>query len=90
MARQPTLPAYRIYTLNADKDCLVAHNYAPTKNFAKRIARHLAVVHNEPVYIYSANSVLFKGVLRPRAQHTHRSFESALFYAPMQLSAGMG
>jgi hypothetical protein len=29
MARQNTLPVYRIYTRNEDKDCLVAHNYAP-------------------------------------------------------------
>jgi len=26
MARQNTLLAYRIYTLNEDRDCLVAHN----------------------------------------------------------------
>jgi hypothetical protein len=50
MARQNTLPAYRIYTLNEDKDCLVAHNYAPTNRLAKRIARHLAAILNEPVY----------------------------------------
>src|SRR5215831_14461198 len=59
MARQNTLPAYRIYTLNEDKNCLGAHNYAPM------IARHLAAILNEPVYIYSLNSLLYKGVVRP-------------------------
>ena len=80
MARQNTLPAYRIYiyTLNEDKDCLVAHNYAPTNHLAKRIARHLAAILNEPVYIYSLNSLLYKGVVRPRAEHTHRSFWTRL------------
>ena len=78
MARQTILPAYGIYTLNEDQDCLVAHNYAATKHLAKRIARHLAGVHNKPVYIYSANSLLYKGVVRPRAERTHRSFWARL------------
>jgi hypothetical protein len=45
---------------------------------AKRIARHLAAILNEPVYIYSLNSLLYKGVVRPRAEHTHRSFWTRL------------
>lgn len=60
MARQTALGAYRIYTLNEDNDCLVAHNYAPTKHLAKRIARHLAAILNKPVYIYSSNSLLLR------------------------------
>ena len=72
MARQNTLLAYRIYTLNEDKNCLGAHNYAPM------IARHLAAILNEPVYIYSVNSLLYKGVVRPRAEHFHRSFWTRL------------
>ena len=80
MARQNTLPAYRIYiyTLNEDKDCLVAHNDAPTNHLAKKIARHLAAILNEPVYIYSVSSLLYKGVVRPRAEHFHRSFWTRL------------